>query len=340
MNNPQKITLSNGSILQIGDDIVTCFDCRKRQEDLTRGQQKMLNKLAANLNCAVKMTDLYAAYTGEIAPIDVRGIKENVAKMKGTLPGFIKESIKSVRGFGYKLVGTVNVEDVVDPFEDEMRLDKRTGLFADLGGDYYGFYLDPLGTGAVLGAYIHIENVGSTMEPKLDAYAILSIRSEQVLLCDQISAVFSSSEKNYKEAFKAYKKTLGDNDKRCSWWQGTVSADGKLAVIDLMKNSTGARRKVFLDMQEYMKCRRDREKDNDYYRGGLGVVLATRTIHGTICLRFGLVRKTSMKPSLSMSNDEMKLRLKILDDSKEAVWKPLKLCGWLDKHWYDWIMTE
>lgn len=350
MNNLKKIRLSNGAVLHIEEGIVTCFDRNLHQFELTRGQQKMLHKLADNINHPLTMSILYEAYTGETAHHDSRGIRDNVSKMKHTLPKCIKTAIKSVRGYGYILEG-VSEDDCnkrmvthqsqpSENFSVSQSADKRTGRFTDLVGDYYGFYLDPLGTGAVLGAYIHIENAGAALEPQLDAYAILGVRSEQVLLCEHISALFSKKGINYKEKFKAFKKTLGDNDKRCSWWQGNVSVDGKLAVIDLEKNSTGARWKIILDMQEYMKCRRDREKDNDYYRGGLGVVLATRTIHGTICLRFGLVRKTSMKPSIRMSNEEMKLKLKLLDDSKEALWKPLKLSGWLDKHWYDWIMTE
>lgn len=344
MKNLQEITLSNGTLLRIEDGMVACWDSDHARIDLTRGQNDIVYKLARNLNHPLSMNQLYESYSGDDASIDNKGISNKVHKMKRSLPECIRDTIKSVRGYGYQLDGTLGWNANHDSSSNFVGLkvvsEIQFGRVSDLAGDYYGYYLDPLGTGAVLGAYIHIENAGSALEPQLDAYSVLGIRSEYVLLGDNISEIFKNKGKNYKERFKLFKKGLNVNDQRCSWWQGNVNADGTLAIIDLLKSDTGAKWKIILDIKEYIRCRRDREREDDYYRGGLGLVLATRTLHGTACFRLGLIRKTFIKQAISMNNEDMKSRLKLLDDSKEAMWKPLKLSGWLDKHWYDWIMTE
>lgn len=346
MNNLKQITLHNGTILHVGEGIVTCYDPNRSHVELTHGQQKMVIKLAQNLNCQVSMSELYEGYSGSAALVDDKGIRDNVAKMKNTLPGCIKDSVKSVRGYGYKLVGTLEKErnedtgkGITNVFANVPDTGNSTGRLSELAGDYCGFYLDPLGTGSVLGSYIHIEDAGTPDNPQMTAYAILGIRDKKVLVGNDISQIFRDCTSNYHNSYIEFRRGLSDNDRRCTWLQGSLSLDGNLAAIHLGSNNSHETWTIILNITEYLHCRRDRQKENDRYRGGLGLVLALRSIHGTSCFRLGLVRNTFINHAMIQNNDEIKDRLKLLDDSKDALWKPLKLSGWLDRLWYDWIMN-
>lgn len=347
MNNLQQITLNNGTILHVGKGIVTCYDYNRTQVELTRGQQRMVIKLAQKLNCHVSMSELYEGYSGNVTLVDDRGIRDNVAKMKNTLPVCIKDSIKSVRGYGYKLVGTMekktneNIAKGIRAVSENVHsTENLAGCLSDLAGDYCGFYLDSYGKGLVLGSYIHIENAGTADTPQMTVYAIFGIRDKEVLLESDITQIFNGVPTTYHDSYIKFKKGLSDNDKRCTWLQGALSSDGNLATIHLASRNSHETRIIILDITEYLRCGREREKENDLYRGGLGLVLAFRTVNGTISFRLGLVRKSFMNHAMLRNSEEMKGRLKLLDDSKDAIWKPLKLSGWLDKLWYDWIMNS
>lgn len=338
MDNPKLIRLAGDFELRVGTEIVTCRTPEHTALELTRGQQKLLGKLADNLNNAVSMAELYEAYTGEAPLIDAKGVADNLAKMKNTLPKPIRSSVKSVRGFGYRLVGTV-VKEAASR-DNTGAAEKNMGRLSDLAGDFYGFYLDPLGTSTVLAAYIHIENKGTRTAPELKAYAMLGIRSENVLMSEELYRVFHQSERGYRDAFRSFKKSLTDNNRRCSWGEGTVKAEDNLAMIALNTGETGGKWIIMLDVAGYMHCGRDRDCERDGYRGGLGLVLSSRTLHGTYCSRFGVVRREFIHADLILNHEEMKDKLKILDDSKDAFWKPLKLSTWQDKLWYDWFMND
>lgn len=343
MENLQEITLSNGTLLRLEDGMVACWDSDHARISLTRGQNDIVYKLARNLNHPLSMKQLYEAYSGDDASIDNKGISEKIHRMRNTLHPCIRDAIKSVRGYGYQLAGVlgsnINQENTSE-FEG-VNVDSETqfGRATELIGDYYGFYLDPLGKGSILGAYIHIENIGTRDKPQVTAYAIAGIRSKEVLLGNEIANIFNGPVTNYYNSYKNFKKELSDNDRRCSWFQGTLSSDGELATLHLSSVNSKKSWIIVLNVEEYMRCRRNREKDNDFYRGGLGLVLALKTVHGTISFRLGLVRKSFLNKTMSQNNNEMVNRLKLLDDSKDAMWKPLKLSKWLDKLWYEWIMN-
>lgn len=346
MNHLQKIALDNGTILLVGTESVTCVDPDHSQVYLTSGQQKMIARLAQNLNHPVSMSELYEGYSGNPALVDDKGIPENVAKMKNVLPSCIKKSIKSVRGFGYKLVGTPEKEKSDDKdsgaaisFGSIQNSGNLTNRLPELVGDYCGFYLDPFGKGNILGAYIHIENTGTAENPQMAAYAIMGMRDKELLLGSEIAQVFRNHRPNYHSAYSEFKKGLSVNDKRCIWLEGTLSLDGDLVFIHLASNKSSETWTIILDIAEYLRSDRDRENENDLYRGGLGLALAIKTVHGIICFRLGLVRKSFMNDAMIHNNEELKDRLKLLDDSKDAGWKPLKLSNWLDKLWYDWFMN-
>lgn len=332
MENIKLIRLENGVIIDIRDESLTCTDVDDTTIFLTVGQQKLLKKLADNLNRTVPFDRLYASYATAQQMVCIGNENSNIAKMKRTFPDCIRSSIKNTRDLGYRLEGTFisSASDI---------LPKVTpSPLAELTGDYYGFYLDPLGNGTLLSAYLHIDNIGSADTPELMAYMISGIRNQQVLCDDNLAKIFTLDTFNYEKYFREYKEMLSENDQRCSWGEGTLSYKDNLALLTLTLNHGNW--EVFIDMENYLKGNRKKENENDYYRGGLGLVLATRTIHGTYCLRMGLVRKSFFKDSLLTDKEKMAEMFKIMDGSRDAEWKPLKLSGWLDKRWYDLIMDE
>ena len=345
MKNLRQILLSNGIILRIDGNMLWGFDDQHSPITFTPAQRKILHCLAVNLNHPVSMTALYEAYADQGVQIDDKGIRDNVTKIKNTIPPEVKSSVKSVRGYGYKLAGTFGTDaNVQPPFPADVSPEEYPqrpgGHLDDLSGDYYGFYLDPFGNKTILGLYLHIENEGSAENPRLTAHAIVNVRGSEVLTGDDIARVFAGSALDYSAAFRAFKQGLSDNAKRCSLLHGSVYADGTLVDIQLGKDDSPEQWKIMLDVAEFLRCRRDRDRDSNRYRGGLGITLATRTFHGTFCFRVGIVRRTCINDAMIQNQDEMIKRLKIPDDTENAVWKPLKLSGYMDKIWYEWIMNK
>lgn len=335
MKNSKYIYLNSGAAIIIEDDILTCADPSGAEIHLTAGQQRLLKKLADNLNRPVTYDSLYAAYASNDQLLIYTGnANSNIAKMKRTFPDCIRRSIKNTRNMGYTLDGAI------DTSPKQPLCTNEPLHITELTGNYYGYYLDPLGEGTSLGTYLHIENAGSISEPKMKAYMIFGIRNNQVLLSKELADVFSPDNRNYEEAFRNLKKALSENDKRCSWSEGMVTSDGNLAIIQLNIDNGHGKWELMIDMENYLKCTREKNEDKNYYRGGLGLVLASRTLHGTYCLRLGLIRKSFMKESFGTGHEKMIDMLKVMDGSKQAEWKPLKLSGWLDKCWYNLIMDE
>lgn len=332
MENERRIYLKTGAVLTMDKDSIICESPLGERIYLTAGQQRLLKKLAEYLNRPLAYDLLYTAYANEDHILTYTGgINSNIAKMKRTFPACIRTEIKNTRNLGYRLEGTFMVEETC---KSET---KSTSYLAELTGEYYGFYLDPLGSGAVLGAYFYIENRGSAASPEMAVAMISGIRSRDMLLSATLRDIFFADTTSYQESFRGYKETLSENDKRCSFSEGTITLDHNLAVLQLHMKNYG-KWEIFLDLENYLKGNRKKEEAKDYYRGGLGLVVATNTFHGTYCQRFGMIRNLFIKEHLWTKEDKMTEMLKLLDGSRQADWKPLKLSGWLDKCWYNWMM--
>lgn len=328
MNKSKTIRLANDVIIKIEENTITCIDHNNTIINLTTAQEKLLKKLSDHVNRTVDFQTLYSSYAGEkIYLTDQDIVNSNVTKIMYKIPTVIRTSIKNKRNVGYYLEGRVQNEDTTE-----------FSYLTELTGEYYGFYLDPLGDGTLLNAYLHIKNIGTTSSPQIAAYIISGIRNRQILCSNGLTHLFSSNDSNLKQDFEAFKETLSENDKRCSLGIGTVTLENTLAIIDLKMNH--GKWEILLDFENYLKGTRKKKEDKDYYRGGLGLVLASRTIHGTCCLRIGFVRKSFMKNTLCSENKKLLEILKIQDGSRDAEWKPLKLSGFLDKCWYNMIMDE
>ena len=336
MAKEKRLYLSSGVYFKLQNKEYCAFDVNHGLIPLTKGQRKMLEKLACNPNQIVSARSIYEYYSEEPVPEDTK-CAGCVTKMKTTLPDNIKEFVKATYGKGYKLeceLKEVPVEEQAPPFWN------GATIVTELEGDYCGFYLDPLEGKKVLYAYIHITNLGTEESPQMMAYAALWLRSQRVLLDPKLAKIFSGPAGSYADAFERYKSGLSDNGKRCALLSGPVSVDGTMAHIHLEKRAAPESWHIMLNLDDYAKCARKRKDENDLYRGGMGVTVAYRTQWGTFFFRIGLVRRFFLKRNMIRDVQETKSRLKLLDETENAEWKALKISGHIDKVWYEWIMDS
>lgn len=338
MNQSRDIIFPNGCRLTFTGEWLVCYDESDHVIKLTRGQEKLLNKLANNVNSAVSMSALYEAYAYAPFVEDNEDIRENVTKMKNTLPGCIKGYIKSVRGYGYKLIDTNssqarNIEKPTNLTGRSHRMVEQSNI-SGLVGDYYGFCLDPVGNGAVLGAYIHIENRGDKQNPDITVSAVLGIRNDDILLSERLAEVFSGAEGTYHRKFKDFISTHSANNKRCFWAEGKINVHGNVAEIAL-RTPIDAKWNIWMDIGSYLDRR---QNDEDYrYKGGIGLAVALTPSYGTFCCKFGLVREVYLGSSVTLNDSDLKQMLRISDNTG---WNPLSLDVRADRYWYNWFMTE
>ena len=344
MNVLQKVVLENEVVLRIDQNkkTVTYSYGAKEGKKLNVSQQKIICKLAQSVNSEVESKDLYSEYKKDDEDVGENDafVRQKVSKMRDKFPDEIKNSIKAVRGKGYIL--KAKSSGFFNDITNETCADKERSkeVLCNLIGNYYGFYLNPLATGEILGSYIHVENEDDTGK-MLKAYAIFNIRSDKILFSDKISNVFSSESQSYQEQFNKLKTGLDEDDRRCFFGKGYVISDEQLAIITLDAECNGGKWVIIVDLKEYIRYKNGEINKDNCYKGGLGLGFAFKTKHdGTMCFRIGLVRKEFIKNFIRLENDDIKSKLKILDDSKDAIWKPLKLSGWLDRQWYNWMMSK
>lgn len=346
MKNFSPIYLQSGVVIALENNRIICRDDDDTVIFLTAGQQKLLKKLAENLNRLVSFDELYAAYASEDQQLTYVGtVNSNIAKMKRTFPNCIRSSITNTRNLGYTLEGSSA------PLSEQTEQTETDSPVAELAGDYYGFYLNPLGNASLLNFYLCIRNTGTISYPQMEAYLISGIRDYNILLGDELPRIFSydttsALPRKPKEVFEDFRENLSENNKRCTFGEGTITCEANLLNIDLKMNR--GTWKLLLDIEGYLKGHRrkkENKKDNEFYRGGFGLTLACATVDGTYAFRFGLFRKDPektdlMKNFLSTDHPELLEKLQIQDGSRDAEWRPLKLSKTLDKNWYDMIMKE
>lgn len=340
-----EIILLNDTKLIIDGAFIRCFDSDGKEWKLTAGQQKFINKLQLE-SYQASYEGIFEAYSpGKKGALDDDTIRDNVVKMRSTFPKCIKSNIIAIRGTGYQLKVKNSIVRATNygceyP-ADSLLSQSKHNVLTYLLGDYYGYYLDPTGIGDILGACIHIENMGDTNIIELKAYAVLGLCNEQRLYDDEIIQIFREPSHDYKGAYNAFYEKLSRYERNCIWAQGEVHIEGNLVTIDLnMSNSVGKWSVVF-DLKDYIESQEMDESASERYPGGLGLAVASRTKDGTYSFRLGLIEKELSNPTLhTFESNEMKQQLKIIDGSREAEWKPLKLSNFLDKQWRKWIMKK
>ena len=344
MKNPREITeitLCNGTTLRIEGNMLWGFDNKFHPIDFTPAQRKILHKLAMNLNRPVSMIALYEAYADQSVQVDDKGISDNVAKVKNTIHDSVKSYVKSVRGYGYKLIETQNhqIENNLSVHTEAMPISAKSpvessGHFSDLTGDYYGFFLDPVGNGSVLSAFFHIEKPSVTNKQQLSISAILGIRNDDMLLSEELVGIFSPSHTDYRQKFKAFISKHSANNKRCFWAEGVLHCHNTVAEIRL-KTPIDAQWNIWLDLSSFLE--RTKQESGYNYKGGLGFAVALTPSYGTFCCRMGLVRTSYFSQPQKTKDPELQNMLKL---SGSESFNPLMLDIQKDRYWYNWFMGD
>lgn len=340
MDNRRIIVLREGT-LTIGDGYVLGVDSLGNELDITPARQQILRALADNLNHPVKYEVLFRAYSGNV--IGYR--RELVVDLIHGMPQCIKSAIKNQRNVGYRLIGEIKSDATSNYVLKEQQPHITNEITTNhakeeclsvLVGDYYGFFLDPTGTGAALGAYIRVGSC--TEESGLVVNAVLGIRTDAVLYDDVVNQVFLGEGKEYFAQYERFREMLSENDKRCFWGSGQVRFVKNAAEFTLI-TPRNAKWTIMIDIGNYLGGGRSRHSGDDgKYRGGLGVYAALSTQYGTFCGRFGIVRRefhNSLRMSLKNSELQEMLKLSRVDDRK-----PLSTSPQEDNYWYSWFMSE
>ena len=332
MNQRKKLTLMTGISLIIGENSLQCYDENHSEIILTRGQELLLKKLAYHANHAVSMSDLYEAYSGNSTSIDDTGIRDNIAKMKNTMPTCIKGSIKSVRGFGYKLVTAPNSQAYMH--EDQADTTSKAVDLTGLAGDYYSFFLDPVGNGSILSGYFHIEKPSIPQNQSLSVSAILGIRDNSMLFSHHLAEVFSLSSTDYHKNFREFISSHNVNNKRCFWAEGELQCHNAVAELKL-KTPIDARWNIWLDLSHFLE--RIKHESIYTYKGGLGFAVAATPSYGTFCCKIGLIPTSYCTQPQKLCNPELQSMLML---SGTHDFNPLMLDIRGSRYWYNWFMSD
>lgn len=329
MNQQKELTLITGVRLLIHRDSLLCYAPDDSEIILTRGQELLLKKLADDAGCAVSMSELYEAYSGDAPSLGDTGIRDNIAKMKNTLPDGIKRSIKSVRGYGYKLMTDQHPPACLNEVQADTAGEAEYP--AGLAGNYYGFFLDPVGNGSVLGAYFHLEKANRN---SLSVSAILGIRDSKMLFSRDLADIFSSAQADYHRNFKEFIRRHSVNNKRCFWAEGDLQCHNAVAELRL-KTPIDARWNIWFDLSRFSE--RVRQESSYTYKGGLGFAVAVTPSYGTFCCKLGLVRTSYLAKPQKRYDPELQnmLLLSGIND-----FSPLMLDIQKDRYWYNWFLSE
>lgn len=333
----QKLRLKSGGYLEVTGNDAAYVDGSGLDRHLTQSEQAILAMLVRGGGQTVTYQTLYEGYSSQSS---FGEINQMVADIKTHMYPELKECIRVSRGRGYRLDMTKFIAEAPAepaPLLPAVPAEPSVPWLKQLAGDYCGFFLDPVGDGTVLGAYLHIENLVIDGSAHLYVNGVLGIQSDQVLCHPGLPAVFSGDRSRYYGNYHALKKQFSRNDRRCFFGTGEVRAQGTVAVIP-MTTSLDSQWTILLELGKYIYYVQNITKSEDYlYRGGLGLLVSLANAHGKFCCRCALVRREFMRPSIRLTNPVIRDMLKIPDTLS---WSPLKLDTQLDREWFNWFMKD
>lgn len=322
MKNPQIVTLENGTVLCIEKDQVTYEPCAPGDK-FTVSMQRVVIELARNLNRYVPYEQLHEVYEGRAC----EDMGRNLQRMKEKMPPAIKGAIKTKNGLGYQLAGT--------PADPRIQPPGNQGP-ALLAGDYYGFFLDPVGSGQVLGGYIRIEKGECDRDTEMSVSAVLGIRSDCILFGEGVADIFSAEPADRYAQFRSLHARCSPNDRRCFWGEGTVRLVKTFAELTLT-TPKGAKWTVMLDLDNYLSGGRGSDPgENGKYRGGKGIYMALATQYDTFSGKFGIIRKNFRKNQIGLKDPKLQA---LLQTGTDGI-LPLRVTPIEDNYWYNWFMSE
>lgn len=332
----QRLRFKSGGYLEISGNDAAYVDSVGNDRHLTESEQTILAMLVRAGGQTVTYRALYEGYSKQTS---FGEINQMVADIKTHMYPELKDCIRVSRGRGYRLDMTKFESETppapvstpaMAPVEQPVPWLKR------VSGDYYGFFLDPVGDGSVLGAYLHIENLVVDNRSRLFVNGILGIQSDHVLHHPELPAVFSGDRSRYYENYHTLKKQFSRNDRRCFFGTGEVRAQGTVVVIP-MTTSLDSQWTMLLELGKFIYVQNIKKSEDYPYRGGLGLLVTLANAHGKFCCRCALVRKEFMRPTIRLTHPVIRDMLKIPDTLS---WQPLKLDTQLDREWFNWFMKD
>lgn len=335
----QRVVFKDKSYLEVHGWSVAYYYSDGTPERLTGAQQRILAMLVQTPG-AVSFSRLYESYSKKEAD---QSVNTKVTNIRSGLPEEIRKCVKSVSGYGYQLDRTkVTLTDISTRQERtaQEQLDEGPRIWIpDLTGEYYCFYLDPVGDGTLLGAYLSIENRGDEQIPDVSVNAILGIRGDAAWARDDFGAVFRNDVTDHVGSLEDFSKELSDNGQRCFLAQGKIKTVGSVAVIEL--DTPGGEYWGFLfDLYRYLTSPRKTVRKARCYRGGMGLGYALTKQDSSFFFRAALVRKECRKSRMTLSNQNIKSQLTVEAGQYGKVHRPLILEYDLDKEWYNWFMDD
>lgn len=334
MEDLRTIKLSNGTVLMIGDQFLICKDSEGVEVRLSVEKQRIIKALADHLNYPVTKEELYQAYTQG----DNLYNSERVVGMIYNMPACIKANIVTERGVGYRLAGNW-VQDAPNGQLPREQMTHGSGENIPLNrfsGDYYGFFLDPSGTGSVVGGYMHMDEANDEHPTELDVTAVLTVRSDKVLFSEAFSEAFHAETEQRYDRYEAFRKDLSENDRRCFWTKGKLNMINSTAELTLIATNN-AKWTFFIEIDNYLKSNRQRKgPGHGSYRGGLGIFVAVSTQYNTCAGKIGIIHKDFCPKNLSLKNGQMQELLKLSEKDGRI---PLRIDQREDNQWYSWFMS-
>lgn len=349
-------TLPSLNILKICGDDFTLYNKAGQDINLKSLPPKkaaLLKKLLENANELVSYKDLFESYSETSYSImtDLTKVTHMIDGIDKRVGKHIKVTPKEGYTIEVKETKTVLIDtslyaSIVNPDTKKEAISHSEEKNADyvkemvgLEGSYIGFYLDRKGSGSLFGVYLHIDNLGSEQMPDMRVHAILGIQSDTVLFGKELADIFSEKQDDYTYKFAQFREKLPGKDKECFIGTGTIIPH-KAIVEMTFRAITDEEWHVFMDLQGYLADNRPKEYDTDNYRGGLGLAFAFWSEFGDMCFRFAFVRTSLRSSALSLDNNLIKDKLKVIAHGQGIDWRPVELSSQLDKSWYNWFMKE
>jgi hypothetical protein len=242
------------------------------------------------------------------------------------------------RGVGYRLSGNWAQDDqnLQLPREQMMEMSGGNIPLKQFSSDFYGFFLDPSGTGSVVGAYIHVDEANCEHPTELDVTAVLTVRSDEVLFSEAFFEVFHAEAAQRYARYEAFRKGLSENDRRCFWAKGKLNMINSTAELTLIA-ANNAKWTFFIEIDNYLKSNRQKKgSGHGNYRGGLGIFVAVSSQYNTCAGKFGIIHKDYCPPNLSLKNGQMQELLKLSEKDGRI---PLQIGPREDNQWYSWFMS-
>lgn len=270
--------VEGGFIRVFGSEVIFVNPETNESETIHAGAAKIVKRLLDNPNETVTYEQLYCAYQGHSTPSS--NVQRDVQNMRNKIPAKLRDSMYNHTNQGYSLA-----------VKERIVLPKSTTLgnlegansneLLHLSGEYYAFYPGK-GEGQTLGAYIYVQNAGDHM----DAYAVLDVQHREDLL--QVPNLFTKGCDCFFESdFDGYIRI----DRRNLFEGKLEKCSEYVAVIMLGSIIDRDQWQIVLNLKDFMTSPRDYTKDENLYRGGLGIKLGGRT-NDISASRVVLIRKS------------------------------------------------